>query len=79
MSSQSRGTFINMLADSQHTCGRVCYLLFMNCHSVSQDITSFSYIVITVYDGAHKHLQKLDSFDANLIPQNANLIPSMQT
>ena len=29
----------------------------------------------TVYDGAHKRLQKLDSFDANLIPQNINLIP----
>ena len=29
----------------------------------------------TVYDGAHKRLRKLDSFDANLIPQNANLIP----
>ena len=36
----------------------------------------------TVYDEAHKHFQKLDSFDknlnsqnANLIPQNANLIP----
>ena len=47
----------------------------------------------TVYDGAHKRLQKLDSFDkilnpqnanlilrnANLIPRNANLILLMQT
>ena len=29
----------------------------------------------TVYDGAHKRLQKLDSFDKNLNSQNANLIP----
>ena len=28
---------------------------------------------VTVYDGAHKRLQKLDSFDANLNSQNANL------
>ena len=35
------------LADSQHTCVRVSNLLFMNCHSISQDITRFSYIIIS--------------------------------
>ena len=45
--SQSRRTFINMLADSQHTCVRVSDLLFMNCHSISQDITRFSYIIMS--------------------------------
>ena len=28
-----------------------------------------------VYDGAHKRLQKVDSFDKNLNSQNATLIP----
>ena len=41
------GTFINMLADSQHTCVWVSNLLFMNCHSISQDITCFSYIIMS--------------------------------
>ena len=45
--SQSRRTFINMLADSQHTCVWVSDLLFMNCHSISQDITRFSYIIMS--------------------------------
>ena len=41
--SQSRRTFIDMLTDSQHTCVWVSDLLFMNLHSISQDITRFSY------------------------------------
>ena len=45
--SQSRRTFIDMLTDSQHTCVRVSDLLFMNCHSISQDITRFSYIIMS--------------------------------
>ena len=44
--SQSRCTFINMLADSQHTCVRVSNLLFMHCHFISEDITRFSYIIM---------------------------------
>ena len=28
---------------------------------------------VTVFDGAHKRLQKLNSFDASLNSQNANL------
>ena len=44
---QSHNTFINMLADSQHTCVWVSNLLFMNCHSISQDIPRFSYIIMS--------------------------------
>ena len=44
---QSCSTFINMLADSQHTCVWVSNLLFMNFHSISQDITRFSYIIMS--------------------------------
>ena len=36
-----------MLTDSQHTCVRVSDLFFMNCHSISQDITRFSYIIMS--------------------------------
>ena len=44
---QSCSTFINMLADSQHTCVWVSNLLFINCRSVSRDITGFSYIIMS--------------------------------
>ena len=47
LKSQSRCTFINMLSDSQHTCARVSDLLFLNCHSFSQDMTRFSYIIMS--------------------------------
>ena len=38
-----------MLSDSQpwHTCVRVSDLLFLNCHSFSQDMTRFSYIIMS--------------------------------
>ena len=33
--------------DSQRTCVRVSNLLFENCHSISQDITRFSYVIMS--------------------------------
>lgn len=36
-----------MLSDSQHTCVRFSDLLFLNCHSFSQDMTRFCYIIMS--------------------------------
>ena len=47
LGSQPRCPFVNMLTDSQHTCERVSNFLFVNCHSISQDITNFSYIIMS--------------------------------